>query len=408
MVIPVTCSTARWQCVLAHRCCAWGRASQRIWLLALIGLTFCRALHVQADVGDAELLRTVSQEHRSNIERIRTWSGTIRESMDSAIPVQGNDPFVIHSKAIIEFACDRPRKSFRSNYLCMDRTTEGELEGVDSDNQPVRPGMGVMVVDDCYYRCSYDAGIDWLPAQKGASDERGTASRVPLTRVAVIRPAGERRKPEALGNEIDPFYWFTYRGKDTGECFGVYSGWAEEKADFSSRVTVGHERDRVTLRIGDSNGHNRYVADLQQGANLVEYDAADSTGTRENWKYEYESVSGIWVPKQVRLEIHGPDGSHYVRTLSWEKNVVNEPVEETEFALTKLGLRRGDKVQDERTGEDYVVQGHEYPASDAETGQVAVQSRTFSRTVLLAGCVALLLLILAVFALRRQGNRRHD
>ena len=376
-------------------CCTEGAFFLTRW--ALIGLIVI-AVDLQGSVlhaasGDAALLKAVSREHSANRERIRTWRGEIEVTAESFLPqgvpkAEQTTRQVSHGR--VEFVCDCTTGSFRSNHVCTKNM--GERDNGERVDLPYRMASSVMVVGDMYYHCFWDDAWD---------SRKDVPNHSPMGRVAIVRTASERPKPGAFRDEIDPFYWFTYDGEDTGELFAVYSGWVEEKADFYSRRSIEVDGDRVSLHIR-STGHNTYTIDRGQGSNLVEYDAADNdsgVGDRENWKYEYEEVGGVWVPKEVHGEVLCADNRRFARTLSWQKNVVNAPVEEAEFSIAKMGMRRGDLVQDERTGESYFVQGEEYaPAADSQS---AVQPRGVSRVLFLIGGTIVVVLVV-VLLLRRQ------
>ena len=314
-----------------------------------------------ADLGDeAEILPVAAKQYQANLDSIRTWRGTIEITDDSVFtrsPEEKIDPHVTKSEATVEFVCDRQKKAFRSNYSCRKMEIKGAMphELGRNDHLPHKPVLNIMVKDDGYYRFLYDAGYDSLPSEDGKR-------QIPVGRFAVISPSNERKGTQALGEEIDPFYWFTYRGRNVKEVFDNYYAWHKAKEDLS-HVSLSQTGNIVTLVVrGGDQGFNTFTVDLGQGANLIGYSAASGPReTLENWTYEYAIVNGAWVPRRVTLEMVLPDEFHIIRTLQWVKSVVNEPVKEEEFSLVKLGLRQGDEVQDHRIGKTYRIKSADYP-----------------------------------------------
>ena len=151
----------------------------------------------------------------------------------------------------------------------------------------------------------------------------------------------------------------------------TYHDWARDGSDVS-HVSISRDGDLAKLLVRRGDMVNQYVVDHAQGTNLVELFASDGPGRdKETWKYTYEKVAGVWVPRHVSLSMDRASGSHIVRTLQWTENRVNEQIKEAEFALVKLGLRRGDSVDDQRTGQRFLIEGREFPRQAPRVGQRA-------------------------------------
>jgi hypothetical protein len=388
---------------------------RRHWLFhlaAFVGaLTSICQVHGQGlSKESTDLLLTVSNANRSNIERIRTWRGEIHITQSAAFrrtPEQKANPLLIDSEHVVEFVCDQVRDSTRANSLCRKFTTKGPREVVASTKKQSSknaemhsiatssPCANVMVHNGVYYRYTYDAGRDFLmPAR--------STHPLPVQRVVTLVSASEKRATRPLSSEIDPFYWFTWKGKQVNEVFGTYHSLSNEKRDLN-HLLVSRDGDKVTLTVAQGVSYNKYIVSLSQGACLVEVQASDGPGSDQGtWSYENENVSGVWVPKRVSFTMDSEDGAHVERTLSWTRNVVNEPVESAEFTLLKLGLRRGDEVQDKRTGQRYLVQGPEYPAPSSTIKEAAVKPRANVRVLVLVASAILIAAVVAGMVLSRR------
>lgn len=347
---------------------------------------------LSAATGSEESLKSVSEVYRANIERIRTWRGEIQITTESEYrrrDEEKNNPSTYQTIRSVEFVCDRTNNSVRSNCLCEKQSASGP-DSKSANLNDIRLSCNSMVTKGAYYRLEYDAARDF-------GYWKGTSRTVPLKRVAVVQTEYEKKAPQALGSEIDPFYWYTHRGKDIGRTFDTYYSWIKDGKTTIGDVSVTREGDIVTLLIRSGSAHNRYSVNLAKGANLVAYEAKDGPDKdRESWKYDYEEVNGVWVPLRISFEIDEKDGSRFVRTLQWSRNEVNRPITDADFSLVKLGLRRGDQVQDRRTGQQYKIQGSEYPPGVNPLTPASVSTHSISRIVLFANVILVGLLGVAL------------
>jgi hypothetical protein len=309
----------------------------------------------EASIHLQQLLVTVANEHRANLERIRTWQGTIQVNEKTVVrqdkeKKELKEPIVIKSEVSVDFVYDRGNNAFRSNYACTNYVKSGAQDKLGLRGYPpITPVTNIMVLKDTYYRCQYDEGYDFMRSKDSTKD-------VPVIRVVVIDPKDERRA-STDGQEIDPFYWFSYRGRDVAEVFTAHYNWDREE-EHQSHARLKQIGNIVVFEQRSDSFFEKYTVDRLQGANLVEF--RESRG--DNGRYVYTNVGGAWVPKSVTIETNAGNVATRTRTLRWIRNVVNEPISGTEFSLLKLGLRRGDRVQDNLTGKSYSVEGSEYPA----------------------------------------------
>lgn len=297
----------------------------------------------------ALLLDRIADNHDSNLEQIRTWRGEIQTESTSTRPPGGRYSGLKTSHRM-RFVCDRVKDRFRLNSKCIGREVEnGNVKGLD-----LCPSSNAMVLDDAHYEYRFDEDTDFLV-------DESDGSLVPVRRVAIVRPKGEMTKPMALDAAVHPLYWFTWRGKTVSEVFRTYADWAKEGEQLP-HVSVERSGQLVSLRIGRGGAFNQYTVNLEKGATLVRFEADDGgSGTHEIWNYDYELVNGVWLPVSVELKVDQRDGRINKRSLQWIRSIVNEPIDDEEYSLVKLGLRRGDGVDDKRTGRQYKVQGLEYP-----------------------------------------------
>jgi hypothetical protein len=68
------------------------------------------------------------------------------------------------------------------------------------------------------------------------------------------------------------------------------------------------------------------------------------------YEWEWQKLGGMYVPSAYRhdSQTDGDKPRDDQIRLKWKKNIVNEPLDDEEFSLAKMGLRVGDLVMDER------------------------------------------------------------
>ena len=183
--------------LLAIGTCKTGKPCDHVRAIAFACILLCTQALLPAEIKDPEslaALRSIALEHEANSERLRTWRGAIRITTDSVIQRNQDgaaEPVKVESDATVNFVWDRLKKAFRANYATQKNTMSGIDEGRLKDNESLikAPHCCVMVVDDAYYSCLFDTGVDFRI-------QKDTGRSMPVGRVAVVRAAAERPKPQ--------------------------------------------------------------------------------------------------------------------------------------------------------------------------------------------------------------------
>lgn len=309
-------------------------------LLALVGmicaLTAAGRSVIAGVEGDAELLRLVAIGYKANRERILTWKGS------ASLTLTGNfqDPEeMLRRTGEVQFVMDREREARRWNYQYM--TSSGTKDGVvraaepDSDYQET---MNAMFKDDAFYRYHYHTPKTYTGA-----------------RVLIITSSQEANVIDQ-SDDFDPLYWSNNRGRDVyEELMTYYSDRDNPDLDFVLR----RDGNIVTIETKGSRGDGYVKYDIAKGCNVVELLATlTSKGGRDTWKYswEWENADGVFVPARFvgRHDTHyeGDDARHAFtqREIVFKDMAVNQPLADSEFNLQALGIRPGDRIQNNITG----------------------------------------------------------
>jgi hypothetical protein len=286
--------------------------------------------------GNAELLKIVAEAHLANKGRIQTWSG--RATIESQSYEEARTTTDRRLKSSVSFAYDRQREATRWNYRQEEDRWVIDNNDVKINRKPyLNNGMKK---DGVFYQ---------LHNYKEDSDERRTMSIRPLSEVGY----------GMFAEEFDPMWYLTNAGENLAERLEFFYRNANNPS--MSYMEVMADGNQVVLEIAPGGGINRYKFDLSAGGNLISYFGSDSQVTV--WYYwRYQKLKDIWVPESFTyINVNAAkdaDGKHKfwrnsIRRVEFKENVINKPIDAAEFSFTKIGLRPGDRIYDERTGRDY-------------------------------------------------------
>ncbi len=273
-----------------------------------------------------ELLRYVVAIYQQNKQKIQTWQGkaTVGSRVTYEKMTTGQD-----YHATVRFVFDRAKKSVRWNDTLekWTRITQGHDE-----LQPAPQILNGMMTPEALYRF-------------GQHDSPGNPAQRPLV-LTIYSPNNPFGRMQPQLYDFNPLYYLdTFRG-DVARDLSAYIGWAEHPGLGSTKVI--REGDRVTIDMGVSEVVNRYTLSLSQGCNPIRCDGI-SPGMTSEYRWTYELRDGVWLPKTWSETVHQKGIRDEQRTVTFVENLVNQPVEPAAFSLPRLGLERGDKVQDRRT-----------------------------------------------------------
>jgi len=112
-------------------------------------------------------------------------------------------------------------------------------------------------------------------------------------------------------------------------------------------IKIIREGDNVTIDHSLRDITQFYTVSLSQGCNPISFETNNS-GSTWAYRWTYENIDGIWLPKTWTESVHQKDQRDEDRKVTFVENVVNQPVEATAFAFPSLGVKPGDQVQDRR------------------------------------------------------------
>ena len=292
--------------------------------------------------GDIETLRQVSAAHQSNRQRLQTWRGIAHvdhREQDASQP-PGDSRTAAMKIGTVSFV--QTQFKLRSHWTD---------EVVKYPTQEANPAAGDKLRFYNQMRLN-----DGLYRYRGTSGSAGSAQ-------LVIFPSSDPPSYEdldAMGLLQKDFQGQDYETLLNHICTEVSRAAAGSNDDSQdTRITITRTGDVVELqlaadRTGMSSLRDTLRFDLARGGNLVGREHGGTTAT-VRIAFVYEDRDGVWIPTNYEENRIRQSGNlpavTALKTIAFVTEEVNQPIPDSEFTLTSLGVKPGDIVTDRRQGE---------------------------------------------------------
>ncbi len=270
--------------------------------------------------GDAALLKEVAEAHKANRQAIRTWKAAVTiENKTWSAADEKAEPKTIDTGGgdfLVDVSHDRLRWS--------------------GQGQDDRVGQFILSGSDAYQMRGGGRGSRQLlamfrdPAYMGGQ---------------MVDPMAVLRQPASQDIEAQLLLEHT-RATDPASV---------KDRDLAGRSgSVKREGEQVVLTISVAHETYKGVFDMSKGGNLVSYNQ-DGPKHSESIRLTYEQQGGAWVPATYEStsvdRLEGVATTARGRRLVFSKQVLDEPVSDSEFDPVQMGLQPGDYVGDWRAGD---------------------------------------------------------
>ena len=344
----------------------------------------------------ADVLQMLADQARGNHERIRTWQGKYRVSMQEPLSKEyveswprgslgGESASALtrHSRFTIRFAVDyasdsifRSKETVSTRLFRQDSKQEVTVRGgtpVDN-NSAVTPAHYIYVSPK-----TVRPNLGVLPEHPEAQNNR-----------AAFRESIEAAKKQGFGDLMDPrdFFGFTRRDYTYGDQLLLYAsnrrgdhGEEEKNRVWDLLELYQTERDGkilyrlVSKMVGPQPTYAVSVWNSAVGFNPLGMILAKQKNGEEpiqEVRTEWKSVEDIFVPKDVTHIAYGEGGKvRYKRTATLEDCVLNQPLDPHQFDYQGLGLKDGELIIDKIENTVYVMKQGE-PVKLANFGDAYV------------------------------------
>lgn len=346
-------------------------------VLAMVCLAGFPATLTAQITGDRELLRLVAVQNRANRDAIITWSGSLQESQH-LVGRFGTDDVDLVREWQVDYSFDRVRRLYAVRYRQLRESGKKNGQPFTDDTLVT---WGAIRLPDVFLRVPH-----WR--EPVAPDDR------PMRPDLVLCNLADERK-NIMSPDFDPFHFFMIISSDTHDRLMAFYKASLDPARQPIPTLVERKGNLVSVRIGIEPVTELSVFDLDQGANPVEIDGKGSNH-RNVIKTSFVQVSGVWVPATASIVSRHNSGPQSDRTLTWTSNNINKDLDEHAFSPTWLGIRKGDKVRDKRTGAEYLYDEETDPLTPPR------RSRTWVYAVVGGAGLLTLLLMLAGWRWRRR------
>ena len=286
--------------------------------------------------GDIGLLKMVADGYEAHLAKLKTWQG--QASIKSSVPRGTGGQEVIGQKGQYraDFLIDRSGNTVRWRWFTIEKIGNKEGQEIKTVTRPLA-GMSKGKCDYVLFYSGY-----------GQRGERRSLNIYPRNRWP--------RHFEGIG--FDPIHILTkeiYPGL-LEQLRYYYELQSEGKLNFSNGG-ITRQGDIVTLETENDRGDygriiTRFVFDLSKGCCLREF-FTSSRVSENRCKLDYEKIADVFVMKSV-YHMHRDKRQASVRNATLSNTVVNNPIDETEFTLGRLGLKCGDTIKDTRTNLTYI------------------------------------------------------
>jgi hypothetical protein len=345
-------------------------------ILAILA-TFCLGGIALAQIeGDASAFETAAQLYADNMGKLKTWSGNVHLELESTSEV--DDTAVVRVVGDVAYKWDLAKS--RNRYEI--RTTSDTLlkDGRETPRLPLE-SRNALLRDGGYYSVIYQLN-----------------AKATVGRTATIT-AQPQYQPGFGYDSFDPVYFLTYMGIPWDDYWRSLK--AGEK-EIVGQISVVNSKMTYARQIGDSH-RATFVVDLAKGGNVLSIatsvEQSDDSSTSQ-LEIEWKNINAVWVPSSLTrtVIVKRPKASSRNYKLTWVDQEVNKLIADDEFSLPKLGLRRGDAIQDARSGVNYMAEGSEFPPmADISTESAAPRRSSW---ILIFANVAVVLIVLSLIIRR--------
>lgn len=283
--------------------------------------------------GDKELLMIVRDAYQANIERVATWQGHAEVKSESEN--LGYDRRRIESQ--VGFVYDRERQAVRWNWL--DSADEAVVDNKTTRFR--RSFVNKMLRNGTLYRLGpFDAVRKDTPYTLNINSSDGF-------------------RAVNTSDDFDPMLFLTHpTGNGGPSMVELLNMYYDNSDDPDIDATVTRKGDKVILHVDNESASliTHLEFDLLQGCALVSYSVSTPMITQTR-TYEYEQISGVFVPKRFIYEHdtrkEGAKTKTRMREVVFTQNSINEPIPESEFSFESLGVQPGDRISDRLMGVAY-------------------------------------------------------
>ena len=300
------------------------------------------------DTSDADILDRAIKKHKSNIERIMTWTGkVVSESYESG-PEPGTQFERFEGRVT-----DMSEMSFSNDIVTGQLFCRNRI--LQSSNKTSHNEYCTFFENGVSYEISR-----YMDVSSWQDSDRAYESKL------AIKAVDRENLSEHLFSQFLPIERTDFNGKVIDALNTFLRVAKTSTQEDTSNINVYEQETLLTIELLSQGHLTRYVVDMSRGAMPTEL-VNIHEGKGVHWKCRLQNVDGIWIPQETMVIMDFSGGVRLWTKDRWEENVLNKPIDQSVFSLESLGLHRGSRVYDYRTDEEYVISDDKYPPFPTKT-----------------------------------------
>ena len=395
--------------------------SRKLGAVVTLVVLFLISLNGSVVANDLESLRRIQSKVDSNFGGIFSWKG---EAVSQKTFFFSNPVHPFPNEQFLEyfhnFAFDQRNGNFSSGAVLQKEYSiyNGKTTHLLHSNVSYMRKRGEFYSFHWYNRGMDANTFDGNDFSKTKSDD--------IDRVAVAHL--EPLSPVTMKNFFDPFAKSSHDGKKVtaGIAYIIENMKSKGITDLNDMPATSHS-DSIHLNlqdgmytldmffvVGDSTVtvSRVYVFDLKQGSNLVSYRDIQKENmlvlSDVSWKCNYKQIGDFWLPLKTTFERQSNSSGETIKeVIDWKSHEINVPIPEEFFSPQLLGLRRGDILYDERTQQETIISGDEFPPPFHSYDPKNVRHAKTRYVLLTVGIIFIFIALLRMY-LRRRASRSGD
>lgn len=289
----------------------------------------------------SDVLNDAARAYRSNLDSLVSLKGHVSMLRESY-----KDGTKNVSEKTIQFAYD-----WKTGGYFFSRT-DSPVSQIKEGNEPQRFAPlfeAQLFTNGLYYRVIHNV------------DYQGKKS--------VMVDAKPFSRPEFYNGAFVPQYFMSYEGAEIDELLTMYADHIDDPT-FDGRLARDGDVFVLSCFLSNPEKKMKIVVDLSKSGNPIRIERElNRNGRVSNTtiSWEWKKINGVWIPSEIKHAVTntGGDSKKFTSTLlKWHDCQVNEPVDDA-IQLTSLGVYRGDRLEDVRTGEKSTFDDHSLPMRKA-------------------------------------------
>jgi hypothetical protein len=325
--------------------------SQVSWFIVYVCIFATGINALGMEPSDAEILRTAITKYESNVGRIVTWQGKVICEMYKDGSPPSSKTIKLASAPINVSEISFSNDVLTGNSICTYRIIYGGEENDGLHNE-----VCTLWVDGLSYEISR-----YMTTKDNRNKKLSYESKLSVRAITC------KEMSRLLSTHFFPLEKIDFGGHAYdfgGHVFDSLKTYYEiattSSPSDSSHIFVYKNDGVLTIESTIKNSYGRFAVDMRCSSMPVEFVSVNND-KGIHWQCNLQNHEGIWIPKEILLVADLSDGTREWYKYIWKENTINAEISKEVFSIDSLGVHRGTKVYDYRTGTEYILSDPKLP-----------------------------------------------